>query len=221
MKTFIFFFLFSLFFSKIGYSKDLKLDQCFGENYFALQAFDKKITKWKEEYFSASSLQFYDTKLNEVFYAAGSDIEQDERYKLFHSINENAFYIKAEDGLITHSLVYSDFSYNFSKQKYEKKYNKPYSGEKYKLTNYKIINYTNDRIFAKKTNVFENILILSETNIVINLKSNIVDFERKNFNRNQKVESIKTFKVFCRPFNYEKVSNKGFFKDLLGNILGK
>ena len=120
MKKNLTFFLFFFLISNVVYSKDLKLDQCFGENYYSLQAFDKKITKWEEEYFLASSLQLYDAKLNEVFYAAGNNIEQDERYKLFHSIEENAFYIKAKDGLITHSLVYSDFSYNFSKQKYEK-----------------------------------------------------------------------------------------------------
>ena len=53
------------------------------------------------------------------------------------------------------------------------------------------------------------------------MKNNIVDFEYKNFNKNQKVDSVKTFKVFCRPFGYEKGSNNGFFKNLLGNILGK
>ena len=164
------------------------------------------------------------------------DISNRELYTLFKKTEENSFYIKYQDGIVTDYDALTEFFYNYRKSKYEKEYKKPYPDERVTVTDYKITNYTSDKIIAQRTNYFEEgqlKLKLSELNLIIDLNTNTVDFSINSYNAKQELEKRTNFKYFCQPLNYisqeSKVSDKqntksnqsGFFKNILGGILKK
>jgi hypothetical protein len=131
---------------------------------------------------------------------------------LFKKTEENSFYIKYQDGIVTDYDALTEFFYNYRKSKYEKEYKKPYPDERVTVTDYKITNYTSDKIIAQRTNYFEEgqlKLKLSEWNLIIDLNTNTVDFSINSYNAKQELEKRTNFKYFCQPLNYISQESKG------------
>ena len=219
----IFFYIF-IFFSILETNvnaKIIKLEKCFSENSYSFDG--KQKNKWSERDYLISNVLVWDNKFNKWWYYYGSDIQKDygsnidknDRYKLFYRLQENSFIINTQNSLVTHSKIYSDFFYSFEKNKYEKKYNKNYPDKQFDLENYKIFNFSNNRIFANKKT-------LSNWDLILDLNKNIVYFEiESNYSGKRQVRS---FKYYCQPFGTLKKkgsANIGFFKNFLGIILGK
>lgn len=217
---FIFLFLFSVLETNVN-AKIIKLEKCFSENSYSFDG--KQKNKWSERDYLTSNVLVWDNKFNEWWYYYGSDIQEkygsnidkNDRYKLFYRLEENSFTINTQNSLVTHSRIYSDFFYEFEKNKYEKKYNKNYPGKQFDLDNYKIFNFSNNRIFANKKT-------LSNWDLILDLNKNTVYFEiERNYSGKREVTS---FKYYCQPFGSVKKNgsaNTGFLKNFLGIILGK
>ena len=225
-----------LMWSGSAYAEMLKLEKCYNINDTAVRnQFEKK---WTEENYLSTTIWVLD-KVEDSIHPYSSyvdDITNNERYSLFNRTEENSFYIKYQDGIVTDYDALTEFFYNYRKSKYEKEYKKPYPDERVTVTDYKITNYTSDKIIAQRTNYFEEgqlKLKLSEWNLIIDLNTNTVDFSINSYNAKQELEKRTNFKYFCQPLNYisqeSKVSDKqntksnqsGFFKNILGGILKK
>ena len=225
-----------LMWSGSAYAEMLKLEKCYNINDTAVRnQFEKK---WTEENYLSSIMYVIDKEEENNIYPASRyiDISNRELYTLFKKTEENSFYIKYQDGIVTDYDALTEFFYNYRKSKYEKEYKKPYPDERVTVTDYKITNYTSDKIIAQRTNYFEEgqlKLKLSEWNLIIDLNTNTVDFSINSYNAKQELEKRTNFKYFCQPLNYisqeSKVSDKqntksnqsGFFKNILGGILKK
>jgi hypothetical protein len=219
-----------------AYAEMLKLEKCYNINDSAVRnQFEKK---WTEENYLSSIMYVIDKEEENNIYPASRyiDISNRELYTLFKKTEENSFYIKYQDGIVTDYDALTEFFYNYRKSKYEKEYKKPYPDERVTVTDYKITNYTSDKIIAQRTNYFEEgqlKLKLSEWNLIIDLNTNTVDFSINSYNAKQELEKRTNFKYFCQPLNYisqeskgsdkqnTKSNQSGFFKNILGGILKK
>ena len=204
----------------------LKLEKCYSEGDLAL--LDNAQQKWTEENYLSTTIYLLDKIDNSIrpYSRYVGDITNNDRYSLFHKTEENAFYIKYQDGIVTEYDALTEFYYNFKKSEYEKESKKTYPDERVTFTDYKIINYTSDKIIAQRTNY-------SEWNLIIDLNTNTVDFNINFYNTKQELKKRTNFKYYCQPPNYVgqkvKASNKpkgksnegGFFKNILGGILKK
>jgi hypothetical protein len=218
------------------YAEMLKLEKCYNINDTAVRnQFEKK---WTEENYLSSIMYVIDKEEENNIYPASRyiDISNRELYTLFKKTEENSFYIKYQDGIVTDYDALTEFFYNYRKSKYEKEYKKPYPDERVTVTDYKITNYTSDKIIAQRTNYFEEgqlKLKLSEWNLIIDLNTNTVDFSINSYNAKQELEKRTNFKYFCQPLNYisqeskgsdkqnTKSNQSGFFKNILGGVLKK
>jgi hypothetical protein len=225
-----------LMWSGSAYAEMLKLEKCYNINDSAVRnQFEKK---WTEENYLSSIMYVIDKEEENNIYPASRyiDISNRELYTLFKKTEENSFYIKYQDGIVTDYDALTEFFYNYRKSKYEKEYKKPYPDERVTVTDYKITNYTSDKIIAQRTNYFEEgqlKLKLSEWNLIIDLNTNTVDFSINSYNAKQELEKRTNFKYFCQPLNYisqeskgsdkqnTKSNQSGFFKNILGGILKK
>jgi hypothetical protein len=225
-----------LLWSGSAYAEMLKLEKCYNINDSAVRnQFEKK---WTEENYLSSIMYVIDKEEENNIYPASRyiDISNRELYTLFKKTEENSFYIKYQDGIVTDYDALTEFFYNYRKSKYEKEYKKPYPDERVTVTDYKITNYTSDKIIAQRTNYFEEgqlKLKLSEWNLIIDLNTNTVDFSINSYNAKQELEKRTNFKYFCQPLNYisqeskgsdkqnTKSNQSGFFKNILGGILKK
>ncbi len=236
MKKFISIIVLCLAWSGSAYAEMLKLEKCYSENDFAL--LDNAQQKWTEENYLSTTIWVLDKVENSIYPYSSyvDDITNNERYSLFHRTEESSFYIKYQDGIVTDYDALTEFFYNYNKSKYEKEYKKPYPDERVTVTDYKIINYTTDKIIAQRTNYFEEgqlKLKISERNLIFDLNANTVDFSINSYNAKQELEERRNFKHYCQPPNYVgqevKASNKpngksnesGLFKNILGGILKK
>jgi hypothetical protein len=219
-----------------AYAEMLKLEKCYNINDTAVRnQFEKK---WTEENYLSSIMYVIDKEEENNIYPASRyiDISNRELYTLFKKTEENSFYIKYQDGIVTDYDALTEFFYNYRKSKYEKEYKKPYPDERVTVTDYKITNYTSDKIIAQRTNYFEEgqlKLKLSEWNLIIDLNTNTVDFSINSYNAKQELEKRTNFKYFCQPLNYisqeskgsdkqnTKSNQSGFFKNILGGVLKK
>ena len=219
-----------------AYAEMLKLEKCYSINDSAVRnQFEKK---WTEENYLSSIMYVIDKEEENNIYPASRyiDISNRELYTLFKKTEENSFYIKYQDGIVTDYDALTEFFYNYRKSKYEKEYKKPYPDERVTVTDYKITNYTSDKIIAQRTNYFEEgqlKLKLSEWNLIIDLNTNTVDFSINSYNAKQELEKRTNFKYFCQPLNYisqeskgsdkqnTKSNQSGFFKNILGGVLKK
>jgi hypothetical protein len=219
-----------------AYAEMLKLEKCYNINDSAVRnQFEKK---WTEENYLSSIMYVIDKEEENNIYPASRyiDISNRELYTLFKKTEENSFYIKYQDGIVTDYDALTEFFYNYRKSKYEKEYKKPYPDERVTVTDYKITNYTSDKIIAQRTNYFEEgqlKLKLSEWNLIIDLNTNTVDFSINSYNAKQELEKRTNFKYFCQPLNYisqeskgsdkqnTKSNQSGFFKNILGGVLKK
>ena len=215
-----------LLWSGSAYAEMLKLEKCYSEGDLAL--LDNAQQKWTEENYLSTTIWVLDKVENSIhaYSSYVDDITNNERYSLFHRTEESSFYIKYQDGIVTDYDALTEFFYNYNKSKYEKEYKKPYPDERVTVTDYKIINYTSDKIIAQRTNY-------SEWNLIIDLNTNTVDFSINSYNAKQELEERRNFKYYCQPPNYVgqevKASNKpngksnesGLFKNILGGILKK
>ena len=225
-----------LMWSGSAYAEMLKLEKCYSINDSAVRnQFEKK---WTEENYLSSIMYVIDKEEENNIYPASRyiDISNRELYTLFKKTEESSFYIKYQDGIVTDYDALTEFFYNYRKSKYEKEYKKPYPDERVTVTDYKITNYTSDKIIAQRTNYFEEgqlKLKLSEWNLIIDLNTNTVDFSINSYNAKQELEKRTNFKYFCQPLNYisqeskgsdkqnTKSNQSGFFKNILGGILKK
>ena len=219
-----------------AFAEMLKLEKCYSINDSAVRnQFEKK---WTEENYLSSIMYVIDKEEENNIYPASRyiDISNRELYTLFKKTEENSFYIKYQDGIVTDYDALTEFFYNYRKSKYEKEYKKPYPDERVTVTDYKITNYTSDKIIAQRTNYFEEgqlKLKLSEWNLIIDLNTNTVDFSINSYNAKQELEKRTNFKYFCQPLNYisqeskgsdkqnTKSNQSGFFKNILGGVLKK
>jgi hypothetical protein len=207
-----------LMWSGSAYAEMLKLEKCYNINDTAVRnQFEKK---WTEENYLSSIMYVIDKEEENNIYPASRyiDISNRELYTLFKKTEENSFYIKYQDGIVTDYDALTEFFYNYRKSKYEKEYKKPYPDERVTVTDYKITNYTSDKIIAQRTNYFEEgqlKLKLSEWNLIIDLNTNTVDFSINSYNAKQELEKRTNFKYFCQPLNYISQEMKKLFPIIL------
>jgi len=236
MKKFILIIVLCLVWGGSAYAEMLKIEKCYNVNDVSVRnQFEKK---WTEENYLSTTIWVLDKVEDSIapYSSYVDDITNNERYSLFNRTEENSFYIKYQDGIVTDYDALTEFFYNYRKSKYEKEYKKPYPDERVTVTDYKITNYTSDKIIAQRTNYFEEgqlKLKLSEWNLIIDLNTNTVDFSINSYNAKQELEKRTNFKYFCQPLNYisqeskgsdkqnTKSNQSGFFKNILGGVLKK
>ena len=232
MKKFILIIVLCLLWSGSAYAEMLKIEKCYDVNDVAVRnQFEKK---WTEENYLSSIMYVIDKEEeNNIYPASGyTDISNKELYTLFKKTEESSYYIKYQDGIITRYVADTEFYHNYTSSRYEERYKKPSPYQRIKVTDYKIINYTSDKIFAQLIN-YNKLKLKLEYNLIIDLNTNTVDYIENFYNAKQVLTEKFEAKYFCQPLNYisqeSKVSDKqntksnqsGLFKNILGGILKK
>ena len=96
-----------------AYSQILKLKNCYSAK--ALTLVDPSKQYWTEENWLSAIVWVWDNEKQEKFRYNLTDIEPNERFELFKSLEESSFSIKLDTGVITETKIYSDFFYKVEK----------------------------------------------------------------------------------------------------------